>query len=476
MEAEPQIWTGQEPILHLGEGERPWTLADSFCHCLALGKTGSGKTSGPITAIMKGLLSQGVGGLWLCVKSDAADDIEKIAGAVGREDDLRFFGRDPSLCFNPIQFEAAHGVGGETVSVVELINDLMATINPNAAGEAFWQNARAELLKSAIDLLRIADREVNLENILELTASAPDENTKHESEEWRTSYCAEVLNAAKSNAEASGRERDFRLCERYFTKTLKKMGEKTRGSVISDLTGLVDSLMRGEAGRLLSSGTTISPADLADGKIIVIDFPILKYGVAGRLVNCAWKYCVQKYFQKIAGERRNDPFARPVVVACDEVQMCFLPSDVWALAVLRSAKVGVVMATQNIPNLYYTLGRDSEHAVNSALGNVGTFFMASNTSTVTAKWVGDVLGEKRVTLTNSSSTDSYKNALDPIASISHNRGISETFRPNVIQQDFLTLKTGGPENDYIVEAICVQAGREWKDGELWKKLAFDQRA
>lgn len=474
-------WPLDMPLYDFGGGDI-WTLRDACEHTLIFGQTGSGKTSGPLRSLVHPFLKAGFSMLWLCAKADAGDDIVKWAKEAGRGSSLRLFGRDESLRFNPLDFEASHGEGGQTMSIVRMLQDLLDSLKAagdgRGSGDQFWQQANAELLKNSIDLLRMSGQTVTLPAISDVLSSAPLSQDEANSPVWRsTAHCAELLDKARlAVAEDSTRKRDFRLVERYFLVNWPNLADKTRSTVIQDYTSMVDDLMRGKVGTLFSQDTTISPLTVVDeGLILVCDVPVKTYGLAGRLANVVWKYCVQEHLQRLARERKSDT-ARPFAIVIDECQYFLLKSDQLALTTLRSCKVPVIVATQSYSNLLAALGGDKAEAeIDSYTGNMGTNIFCGNKNNRTYRYANDTLGEALTSLATGSEGESFKNPLDFIPSINNSRSFSEQYRPQVLPSDFMKLKNGGPKNNLIVEAIITQAGRaKWNNGKLWRKVAFSQ--
>ena len=69
-------------------------------------------------------------------------------------------------------------------------------------------------------------------------------------------------------------------------------------------------------------------------------------------------------------------------------------------------------------------------------------------------------------MTNSKSVDTNDRA-------SHSS--SEKLHYVIQPEDFLKLKSGGEDNNYKVQTIMVIRGKEWKTGEPFREVTFDQR-
>lgn len=101
-----------KPLLYFSPFDS-FTIRDSTSGVLAIGETGSGKTSGAGAEIAKAYLRAGFGGLWCCAKPEDRDLIEQYAGKTGRQKSLRIFSPENNLRFNFLEYELTReGKGG----------------------------------------------------------------------------------------------------------------------------------------------------------------------------------------------------------------------------------------------------------------------------------------------------------------------------------------------------------------------------
>lgn len=157
-----------------------WTLSDAVRGVQVFGGIGSGKSSGSGKLLALTFLKNGFGGLVLCGKHDERENWEKYAKLTGRLDDLIIFDRKSGYEFNPLIYELTRQSegAGETNNIVNLfmsIYKLGARINGSEAKstERFWENALRRLLIRTIDLLKLANEELSIVNIVEVITSAP---------------------------------------------------------------------------------------------------------------------------------------------------------------------------------------------------------------------------------------------------------------------------------------------------------------
>lgn len=159
-----------------------WTLRDAVRGVQIFGGIGSGKSSGSGRTLALSFLKAGFGGLVLTGKVDETTRwVGEYAALARRSGDVVVFGPDSGLRFNPLAYEMGRSGpgGGETANVVALFSTLMrlgGRAGSGGGGEAsdpFWEMAMQRLVRSAVDLLRLARQEVTIEGIARVVGGVP---------------------------------------------------------------------------------------------------------------------------------------------------------------------------------------------------------------------------------------------------------------------------------------------------------------
>jgi hypothetical protein len=150
-------------------------------------------------------------------------------------------------------------------------------------------------------------------------------------------------------------------------------------------------------------------------------------------------------------------------------------------AVARSAAGCTVYLTQNRESFRRVLGNND--AVDSLLGNLQTKFFCQNTGE-TNTWASMLLGERWIRVTSSNVGRPANDVLQSVNPTALSFGITraESRHYFVEPSVFTTLKRGGPENDFLVEAIVYKGGHQFPTRQNGKEellpyalLTFDQR-
>jgi type IV secretory pathway TraG/TraD family ATPase VirD4 len=449
--------------------ERTWQLSDPLTKLPALaedievrlgdvcegivifGGIGSGKTSGPGTAIPLAMLERGYGMLVLCAKPDEALRLQSLAEIAGRGRDVVVFGRDNGPRYNFLD----DLVRGGPSSVVRGFGQI-AEAALGKVERSEWTAAAEAHLRMGVAAFLAAKQKLRLPELRTFLNSLDDQRR------WIQS----VSHAPD--------EQDVGLVRRYFENEWPAMSEKTRASVMMSLNPALDPFCMGRMKELFCSDTTVRPHDLRHGKIVIVDVPVLgDEGELGRVAGVAWKYmtqrCLQNYFG-VGEERAASERTRPVVIMADEAHYFATSNDAVFQSTARSARAVTMYMTQTINNFWGALGGTAlaKAQVGSLLDSLqGLRIMAQTTSEETYKWFVGTLG-KELQIREGRSAN--------IGSSASGGASTSVVRDVVLEnRDFQVLAKGGPMFRFCVTAIVAMAGRVFKNGRLWTQVAFPQR-
>ncbi|MCC7010919.1 MAG: TraM recognition domain-containing protein [Planctomycetes bacterium] len=243
---------------------------------------------------------------------------------------------------------------------------------------------------------------------------------------------------------------------------------------------MVDVLNRGVLRDHFCSDTNLAPEAVELGKIVLIDFSVKEFGEVGVFAQVLWKYAWQRQV-----ERRNvaeNP--RPVFLWADEAQNFLTSYDMQFQTTCRSARVATVLLTQNVSNVYAALGGSEKGRAEAAslFANLNTKLFHANADPVTNDWAASIVGKTLQQFANSSTSSQADRAaasgFDWIGGQrSSSAGLSEHYEFELQPAIFAQLRTGGPANDGVVDAIVVQNGRTYRaNGRGWLPVVFHQQS
>jgi hypothetical protein len=462
-------WSLSLPLVKFSERSQDvWTLADAFQGVSIMGENGSGKTTGSGKHLARKFLQNGFGGLVLCFKTDEADLWRSYLQHTGRENDGRFFGLDEAFRFNFMDYEA-HSSGLDLAeNLVTLLVDIASIqkrTEPTGSEAHFWLPQKKKLLRNAIMLLLLAGEPIQLRTLYDMIVSAPKDLQQTSSRDWqKKSFLFGLLETAH---QAALNHPEWKLIVSYWMVERPALPSKTRETIDADFTGMFDPLTRGKIGELFGTTTNLTPDDIFDGKIVIIDIPVARYREVGQFAALIWA----QLFQRAVDRRAYaPPRTRPVFLWEDEAHYFTIEQDALFQTTARSKGISVVRLTQNIPNFLDAYGRDGKHKVDTLLGNHATKIFHRNGDPTTNEWASKVIAKET----------GYKHSISTSSSLHSAIGFNGQISINEVEEDscppkeFIGLKNGGKRNNYIVEGILFQSGRLWLGDQRWVIRKFSQ--
>lgn len=464
----------EDPSLPLGSNDLV-TLHQLYEGMLVFGSTGSGKTTGPGEAVIRYLLRMGCGILWLTAKADEYERAHRLCRQTNRLGDLVRFAPEAGHSFNFLDFELT-SPGGGVNSAAQLLQDLVefsTRASASQSSDPFWQLSAARLLRMALVICAEARTPCSVEHLYRFLTSLPSKESLHDPA-WRDSFAAKSIGLA---ADRQPRSPDFDLAATYLLEEWPNLADRTASSVLAQAMVVVDRFMSGGMARLVAGErSTITPLDLEQGKVIVLDVPVLRYSDAGRQAQVTMKLAA--YRSLLRRDVTKSP--RPVAVIADEGQLFAVPRmDAATQAVGRSARLINVVLTQNVPLVIGALGGPGmENEAYSWIGNFSTKLFCSNTDKQTNDFASGLCGNAFHLLFSGSGgpTEPY-NPVDDLFGRQSKSSFSfqQNWRPDIPPEVFVSqLRRGGKAANFVVDAVACQAGRRFSNDKPWLVAPFKQ--
>lgn len=457
------------PLLYFdAKKEHAWTLSDAVRGTSVFGAIGSGKTSGSGKTIAKAFLNAGYGGLVLCGKADEKDNWVHYAMETGRKDDLYVFSESNPFRFNFLDYEMHRDSrgGGQTRNIVNLFMTIHEMGRKQSGGgrggdDQFWQSALQRLLTRLIDLIKLAELPMTVEQMYQIVATAPKAPDAFLDETWiAQSDCAMALVTAHDKAANTDL---FRMVDQFWSMEYPTLDEKTRSIISESFYGLAEPFLSGLLKELFATTTNIKPEATQSGAIIIMDIPVTDYLELGVYAQSIMKYLWQQAIQR----RKTGNDILPNFLWVDEAQIFINKHDMMFQTTARSSKAATVFLSQNISNYYSTIGgAHPKEQTNSLLGNLSTKIFHANNDYVTNEWASNTIAKTFQLIT------SYQTQMKQDST---SGGASEQLHHQVLPVDFTMLRTGGAHHQLQVDAVLTIAGRTWQDGKNYMRLTFDQR-
>lgn len=509
------------PLLQLSSAGDRWTLRDANTHLLALGTTGSGKSSSTLRYCIISYLKQLVsGGLFCVAKPEDAEAIIAYCRDTGRSGSLiNWTGSNGG--YNFLAHELARtGNINAVIDVLLAVLDIVRTSSPShgKASEQFWIDSVTQMLRATVPVVFAATGTVRIEDILTFVRQAPSSREEMQDPQWQQgSAFFRMFHAAVQRLQ-SGPVPGFdneagRRAMAYWSDDYCRLDARTAGNIRISLTTALSRFEQGLLKDAFCGDTTICPELMMSGAaLILMNFPVQTHGEDAAIGQKIFKYMAQRILLA-----RNGMAAHlrtvPVMIVADEADQ-FLYDDASFLARCRSALVSVLFATQSLPTLYAKIGGDHPHdRTHHLISNFNTIALHSSACPETNEWFARKLGKtvhQRASFNESHGTNSNYGANMGYGShdgtnaswgtsssystgpnggsyssgsnsgSGRSSGTSDNFGRNrghgsnhgtshgwseqvdwVLEPGFFAraLKTGGPANGNRVSAVWYQAGR-----------------
>jgi hypothetical protein len=433
---------------------------------LAIGATGSGKSS-TLQHLMLALMRRGCGMLFLTAKGSDFNEIFAVAREAGRDGDLvRFAPRGPKFDF--LNHELTEG--GSIISAGQFLGDLVnfaSRTQLQGGNEPFWPLAAKEALQHCMTIAYKANRRCSIEELFHAAVSLPTSLADLETKQFQEGFCYQCLREATEH----GEDHDLWLARDYALRRWPRLGDKTSSGIQAHMMQVLNPFMHGDVRDLLSGeGSCVSPTDVINGKIVVVDMPVLTFREPGQWAQMVWKLSTIR----AALRRVLTPESRDVVVWADEAQFHALASvDSMTQAVARSHRLINVNITQNLPLLISTL-KSREDAL-AWIANLQTKFIFANGDKDTNEYFAGLLGQRRRFFGSCNFSQGFDLMGDLLGTVQQGSyGGSEQLDFNVRPEEFTQLCKGGHENGCIVSCFVFQGGRKFSNGKTYIKTSFKQ--
>ena len=491
-----------QPIIELSSNweKSYWTIRHAVEGVQIFGGIGSGKTSGSGRMLALKYLTAGFGGLVLTVKPDEKQVWQEYCRITNRENDLIILEPGGPHSFNFLEYESSQAQGQEAITenIVQVLKTVIRAGEEKGEGkkdDSFWEAALDMLIFNVIDLCKLAYGIVTVQQLFDIAQTIPKgkEGLKTRPADEMKAF-DKALEAARvkvmpqvkaweetlSEAERAGFKNDIgyeaamveavpdarllKFLDQFFVDNFITLSEKTRSIIDFTLSGFLFRLLREPVFSLFCrNASTITPEDSLKGKIILINLPVKIYHKVGRDCQILFKYIWQRAMEK----RDVTQNSRPMFLWSDEAQNFLHEHDADYQATARSSRIATVYISQNLPNYYANMGgQKADYKVKSFLGTLGTKIFHANadieTNRYSSELIGDAFHEQQsgsVTLGND---------------FSQTRGQSLILERAVRPEEFVRLKTGGPQNNYWVEGYFHRQGDTTIKNQNHTKLTFSQ--
>ena len=458
-------------VLYRWSPRDPFPVRDLLRSVAIFGASGSGKTSGSGFQIARAVVrNPRIGGLIIASKLEDREFWQRVFHQAGRKHDLLVFSPESPLRFNFLDFVQRSGDTRDITQAIMVIGETLE-MGRGRESEPFWRQQYERMIYNAVEIVLLATGKVtapDLQRFINGAAQDPDELAKPE---WQAGFHNQCLKAAFGNHRTPVQKHDYALASDYWLKEYPAMADKTRSSILAGVMGILHVFNTGIVRELVSTTTNVSPAVMDQGKWVLVDMPISSDGAAGALVLGGWKYLTQRHILK-RHATENTPAC---VIWADEAQKVVNSFDSAYLAECRSHRGCMVYLTQSIHAFYSRMREGGEHDTDALLTNFYHKVFHALGDDKSASFAGSLIGKRARTRFGGSMTPS-DNAYDELFGPSRLSPSWSEHVENILEnREFMQgLRTGGPENGFMVDGIVVRSGEPFANGEAWMRVAFSQ--
>jgi hypothetical protein len=447
---------------------------------LALGGTGSGKTSGVLRSLMCSILADGmIGGVILA--SNFGEDrefYEKLFKQAGRLKDLKIVAPDQPLLFNWLEWERSQGADSKELGNLIMTAGESLTrgsgVRSRSEDSGFFRPASERMLEMSIEALRLTGRPLQACEIQRFINGAAKSAQQLGTDEWKKGFHPQILEAAHKAKKSEIEQSDCEQLLEYWLGELPFLNDRTRSSIEAQVNQVLHAFTGGIVNLLVGSKTTITPAVLDQGTWLLVDMPGTRFGASGQFVNAAWKLAIQRHLLR----RHAKSGDRMALMVIDEFQNHCNSMDAKYLAECRSHLGGMLVLTQSLHAMVEAMGGDAgaETSAQSLCANFGHKVVCALSDDKSAEFGSNLIGRQKQFLYSGGqqpNVEMYDVLFDNQNQYSCN--FAEHYELRVQHAELMhNLRTGGPP-DYIVDAVVIRSGQAFSNGSNYMFCEFSQR-
>jgi hypothetical protein len=311
------------------------------------GSSGSGKTTRAFNPLLKEMIGPlQAGGMIICAKGEAVDEVCEIARMAGRE----------TIVVQPGSERGIDLLSGNPDLDSMYFRDTYGKVEGEAKQ---WVEAAVARMKNALRMLAGAGTQYY--TFGHLGSYCFDDDFQSQVRIFATERMRKMTSAEAEEAWT------IQEAINYEEHRWNKYTPEARRAVQFAVSQLLEPLRDYRIQKTFSSDKfNLIPMDkLFDGTIVVLHVPRSRYQ---RAASAVYTMAKRRFFTSVENRRANKAVnqTRPVIFGVDEYQLCISESDVDSLGVIRSAGCMVLATTQGVSSLYTQLPRD---IVDAALQN-----------------------------------------------------------------------------------------------------------
>jgi hypothetical protein len=319
------------------------SLQDAAQNILILGAIGSGKTTRAIHPLLLQLLDQNCGGLIFDIKGDFKQAVTTFAEQTQAAPIVIGVGQQP--------FNLLAGLPPEMAATFLKSALLLAG---GSKAEGFWIDTATEMCRNALGVLSFIPQLYNLNGLYCYV--------------FDPSFQKEIHGQLVNQENPLQEQRKCEAYQYYLQSIFGQFDEKVKSGVLASIAQILSPFQHPDLVDAFCTASSTPPIEtLLNGTVYVIDMPLARWGIAGKVIYTLIKL---RFFNTMQQRTLHPDWnqTQPVFFMCDEYQeivSCNKDglSDLNFWDKSRSSKTIGIISAQSISSFYAAIGeRDMAHA------------------------------------------------------------------------------------------------------------------
>ena len=326
------------------------TLPEACQNITILGAIGSGKTTRAMHPLLMQLLDQDCGGLIFDIKGDFKKSVLSFANLANKKPILIGVHQKPLNLLQGLSPEIA----------ASFLKSALLLAGSGKA-DSFWIDTAVEVCRNALGVLSFSPQHYHLNGLYLYL--------------FDQEFQKEIKTHFKSQERSSEESRLLKIYQHYLDSIFAGFEDKIKSGVLANISQILSPFQHPDLVDTFCKATTPEKStvenameDLLNGTVYVVDMPLARWGLAGKVIYTLIKLRFFNLMQQRALQPEWDQ-SRPVFFMCDEYQeivSCNKDglSDLNFWDKSRSSNTIGIISAQSISSFYAAIGdRDLTHAL-----------------------------------------------------------------------------------------------------------------
>ncbi len=369
--------------------------------------------------------------------------------------------------------------GGDAREITKCITTIGESLRNGDGGKggenaAFFVAQQERMIHHAVEILKTARGTVTSSDLHQFISNAAHNGEQLADPTWRQGFHSKCIEAAFRSEKSRQAAHDLQQAVDYYLQEYPGMADRTKSSILAGVFGTLFVFNNGMVHERVSTSSNFSFEEMRRKRQwLLVNVAPSVYGDSGAFIGAGFKYLMQRYVLRTAA-KAGDPIH---VTWCDEAQSWANQFDSEYIAQCRSHRGCMVYLTQSLQAFNNAMKSEkAEQQTLSLLSNFGHRIIHGLGDVETAEWASKSLGTRLETHIGGS-TQPAESFYDEMFGVAQSTSSFSTQYEPVLQPGVFMngLRSGGPANRFLCDAIVIRPGMPFSNGENWLHVSFSQR-